>query len=107
MSPKPKSPLFSRQISLGNILTVIGMVIALVGGWYGMQARIEAATASISTMERNLIELEGGQKAVMARVRANEIAITRQDERWNQVSQFMARIETTVQRIEQALRTVR
>jgi len=93
----PKTPIFSRQISLGNIVTIGSLLVGLTVGWVAMEARIAAAESEIARMV-NL------QATMSDKVRANEIAITRQDERWNQVSQFMGRIEANIQRIEQSLR---
>jgi len=98
-----KEPVFSRRISLGNILTGVGLVSAIAAGWFGMQASIAATEAELGDIKDEMLRLNGGQRAVIARVRSNEIAIIRQDERWNQISQFMARIEGSIERINQQI----
>ena len=53
---------FDRRISLGNILTVVAMLIAGVGTFYAQTVKMEALSGEIAVQAARLEAMEGETK---------------------------------------------
>lgn len=93
-------PQFTPSISAGNIITIGTGIIAFAIAWADLNGRVDANTKGL---DRSFAQIEGHQ----ARIRANEIAITRQDERTNTILNGIARIEGQLIAIDKRLNETR
>lgn len=90
----PHKPFFSGQFSLGNIVTLIGGIVAFSVAWGGLDSHVsknsDAVTTAINRVEEGI-----------DRIRMNEIAITRQEERTNSILTGISRIEGQLRRMDE------
>lgn len=91
MSDEYRSPHISWSLSLGNILTMAAMGVAVAIAWGSMTERSDAT-------HKGIRELESMQSASDARIRALEMNQTRTDERLNSILQIVSRIETRLEK---------
>ena len=98
-------PKIDSRISLGNILTFAGLVVAVAVGWGVMRERGETTRENMTelreTLRQEVSTRREGQGALEARIRALESSQARADERFNSVLQVLGRIEARLERIEQ------
>ncbi|MEL6584039.1 MAG: hypothetical protein AAFQ36_09425 [Pseudomonadota bacterium] len=57
-----------NTISLGNIITLAVILVSAVGGWFTMQAEVQAS-------EDRITRLEGEMQQIEMRIRQNEINV--------------------------------
>lgn len=103
MSEKRYAPQFTPQISLGNVITILGGIVALVTAWNEIDNRVQGNTTTINSHSAKLHAAEAVADRIIDRIRQNEIAITRQDERTNSILTGLARIEGQLARMNQRL----
>lgn len=97
-------PRIDQTISLGNILNLGALVVAVAVAWGVMTERGESTRKSIDTLDQSLMREADARRraeaAIEARVRTLEAAQARADERFNSVLQVLGRIEARLERIE-------
>ena len=98
MKPDPK-------ISVGNLLNLAALGIAVAVAWGIMSERGENTRDQMdalrTTLQQEVETRRDGQSSIEARVRALESSQARADERFNSVLQVLGRIEARLERIEQ------
>jgi len=86
-------PTFSPQISLGNMIQLVVLLVAIVGGWITLDNRVENNT-------KDLQKAQASQREIIQRLRMVETDIARSDERFTRILEFMARINSRLDAIE-------
>ena len=98
------SPKIENRMSLGNLLNLLALVVAVAVGWGVMRERGESTRESMTeireTLRQEVNTRREGQGALEARIRALESSQARADERFNSVLQVLGRIEARLERIE-------
>lgn len=98
------SPKIENRMSLGNLLNLLALVVAVAVGWGVMRERGESTRESMTeireTLRQEVSTRREGQGALEARIRALESSQARADERFNSVLQVLGRIEARLERIE-------
>ena len=98
-------PVFTPTMSLGNIVQTLVLVSGIVGGYTMLQARTEQQAqqiVEIKTQVDRVVTTNASQvDALGVRIRALELSSARDDERFTNILQFMTRIDTRLERIEQ------
>jgi len=49
-------PLFDPTINLGHVITLSGVLIAVVGGWYTVDARLATVERAITSLSSVVVE---------------------------------------------------
>ena len=97
-------PQIENKMSIGNILNLLALVVAVAVGWGVMRERGESTRENMTeireTLRQEVITRREGQGALEARIRALESSQARADERFNSVLQVLGRIEARLERIE-------
>jgi len=99
----PFRPTITAQISLGNLITIVGGIAAIAAGWSNLNGGMAANAESVARTEQSVREVREDTSRLKSRVRANEIAVSRQDERTNSILTGIARIEIQLQRLSERL----
>ena len=86
-------PTFSTQISLGNVIQLVVLMLTMAGGWFSLDNRVANNT-------RDLKNTVLQQREIVQRLRIAENEITRSDERFTRILEFMARINSRLDAIE-------
>ena len=98
------SPKIENRMSLGNLLNLLALVVAVAVGWGVMRERGESTRESMTeireTLRHEVSTRREGQGALEARIRALESSQARADERFNSVLEVLGRIEARLERIE-------
>ena len=95
-----------RGITLNKSLAwTVGCGLVVAGLWVGMQvATLRGETAGLSQtingLRVDLTASEARQAALTSRVRANETALARQDERLSLILSTLNKIDTRLERME-------
>lgn len=87
-------PTFDARISLGNLIQIVMIVVALSIGW----GRFEAGIASNASAVQRLTE---SAQQMDSEVRSLRVNVTRQDERLTGIYTLLNRIDARLERIEQ------
>jgi len=99
------TPKLENKMSIGNILNLLALVVAVAVGWGVMRERGETTRENMTelrdTLRQEVSTRREGQGALEARIRALESSQARADERFNSVLQVLGRIEARLERIEQ------
>lgn len=90
-----RAPVYTRQISFGNILQILALVIGLGAGWFAMDHRSQTNTEQVIKARAELEEIE-------VRLREVERDQARADERYSNMLTLLARIDARLERIEAA-----
>lgn len=97
LKPDPK-------ISVGNLLNLAALTVAVAVGWGVMRERGENTRDQMSQISETLREevtaRRDGMGALESRIRVLESSQARADERFNSVLQVLGRIEARLERIE-------
>lgn len=97
-------PQMEYKISLGNMLNMIALAVAVAVSWGVMSERNEATRTQMQEVRDTLgQEVDARirtQDDFSARLRALETNQARSDERFNSVLQVLGRIEARLERIE-------
>ena len=97
-------PQIENKMSIGNILNLLALIVAVAVGWGVMRERGESTRENMTeireTLRQEVITRREGQGALEARIRALESSQARADERFNSVLQVLGRIEARLERIE-------
>ncbi|ARU02962.1 hypothetical protein [Yoonia vestfoldensis] len=100
-----QKPVFTPTMSFGNIVQTLVLVAGLTGGYTMLQARSEQNTDQILEIKTQIDRALAGNAAqvdaLTVRIRALELSSARDDERFTNILQFMSRIDTRLERIEQ------
>ena len=98
------TPKLENKMSIGNILNLLALVVAVAVGWGVMSERGESTRENMTelrdTLRQEVTSRREGQGALEARIRALESSQARADERFNSVLQVLGRIEARLERIE-------
>ena len=98
------TPKLENKMSIGNILNLLALVVAVAVGWGIMRERGETTRENMTelrdTLRQEVSTRREGQGALEARIRALESSQARADERFNSVLQVLGRIEARLERIE-------
>ena len=49
---------FDNKITLGNIITIVLSLLAVIGGWYSLKADTEQATLRLDNMDLHIREIK-------------------------------------------------
>lgn len=94
-------PTFSTQISLGNVIQLVVLLVAVTSAWFTLDNRVsnntKTLTATIFDHERDNANTILQIKDARLRIRSVENGLTRSDERFTSILQFMSRIEKNVE----------
>lgn len=97
-------PQIENKMTIGNILNLLALVVAVAVGWGVMSERGESTRSELTdikeTLRQEVSTRREGQGALEARIRALESSQARADERFNSVLQVLGRIEARLERIE-------
>jgi hypothetical protein len=52
----PQRPRFDPTINLGHMITLSGVVITIIGGWYAFDARLAAVERQMSNLSTVVVE---------------------------------------------------
>lgn len=88
-------PKFSSQISLGNWLTMAALLASVGVGWGVMQSQNQANQLALTEVKASQADLE-------VRIRKLETSNAVADERFNSMLQLLKRIDSRLERIENA-----
>lgn len=92
-------PTFSTQISIGNLVQIAILIVAMAMGWQDMKSRTEA---NAKTIAEETSRAEARHQTLQNRVAAVEIGLARSDERYNHIIALLARIDARLERFEGA-----
>lgn len=90
-----RTPTFSRNISLGNLIQILVVCVGFAAAWFAMDLRSQANTSEIVAARLELKEIE-------ERLRNVENDQARSDERYNNLLTLLSRIDARLERIEAA-----
>ena len=97
-------PQIENKMSIGNLLNLLALVVAVAVAWGVMSERGEHTRTEMNdikeTLRQEVSTRRDGQGALEARIRALESSQARADERFNSVLQVLGRIEARLERIE-------
>jgi predicted trehalose synthase len=100
-----QKPVFTTSISFGNVLSIVFMICGLAFGYGALNSQSDQSTQQIAEIrtqiDRALVGNAAQVDALGVRVRALELSSARDDERFSNILQFMTRIDTRLERIEQ------
>lgn len=100
MTGKEKyTPVFTTQISLGNILTIIGGLVALMSAWQNLDKRVQENQLRGIEAHAKIDAQAAFDSQIANRIRANEGAIIRLDERLKNILDGLNRIERQLTKI--------
>lgn len=92
------------KISLGNMLNMAGLIVAVAVAWGIMSERGETTRTQMQevrdTLKQEVDARRESLSSIEARVRTLESSQARADERFNSVLQILGRIEARLERIE-------
>lgn len=98
-------PRIDQNISLGNILNLAALVVAVAVAWGVMTERSKTTEAGMNTLSQALEKESENRRqqsgALESRLRTLESSQARAEERNNSVLQILGRIEARLERIEQ------
>ena len=98
------TPKIENRMSIGNLLNLAALIVAVAVGWGVMSERGEQTRENMNevreTLRQEVTTRRDGQSALEARIRALESSQARADERFNSVLQVLGRIEARLERIE-------
>ena len=98
------TPKLENKMSIGNILNLLALVVAVAVGWGVMRERGESTREHMTelreTLRQEVSTRREGQGALESRMRVVESNLARAEERNNAVLQVLGRIEARLERIE-------
>ena len=86
-------PSFNASISLGNILTLVPLLVAGAVAWAQVQGMAVSNERSIAALRADVTRQE-------SRLRATEMSSARTDERLSSILGLLTRIDARLERIE-------
>ncbi|WP_157132245.1 hypothetical protein [Roseobacter sp. AzwK-3b] len=86
-------PTFNMQISLGSVLQICALLVAVTAGWMRYEAGIAANSRSVENLTSKVAATED-------RTRDLEQNFVRQDERMTSIFALLSRIDSRLERIE-------
>lgn len=100
-------PEFSAQISLGNIITIAGGIMAFAFAWANLDNRLasveDAATANAKRIEAQQAATAVRAESLNERLRLMETLTARQEERWLSVQGQLNGIQDSLNRLTNRL----
>ncbi len=96
-------PTITAQINLGNVLAILSIV---AGGGYALStldSRISDNATALKSVQVSVQAVREFVDRTQDRLRAAEIAVTRQDERTNSILTGIARIEGQLRMLDERL----
>ena len=97
-------PQVDKRVSLGSLINLLGLVVAVAVGWGVMRERGESTRENMTelrdTLRQEVTTRRDGQAALESRMRVVESNLARAEERNNAVLQVLGRIEARLERIE-------
>ena len=92
--PPVRKPTFLNQISVGNLLQILVLLVGLTSAWFVMDTRSKINSGYISEIRTDVADLQ-------TRMREVERSQARSDERFSNILTLLARIDKRLERIEQ------
>lgn len=89
----PPRPLFTKEISFGQVIQIAVLLIGLGGAYTMLKQQAEANAAAVSVINTELTAME-------LRLRTLENQTARADERYNSIINYLTRIDERLERIE-------
>ena len=90
----------TRTISIGNLLQIGAMVVAVVGGYFALEAKTSENAGRLQRLEdAHLKTVERGERRDR-RIQGLETSQARDDERLSNILTLLARIDGRLERIE-------
>jgi hypothetical protein len=97
-----RTPLFSRQISVGNIIQIAVVIVGISTAWFAMDYRSQGNSQAILGISIDLVQLQKDIKSYQIELRELEKDQIRADERYSNMLTLLARIDSRLERIEAA-----
>ncbi|TCP43926.1 hypothetical protein [Rhodovulum marinum] len=97
----PPKPVFTRTISVGNVIQVAVILVGFGGSWVAMTSDLAAVASDVAAVEEEIDEAAAARLVVEGRVRALEIEAARADERYSQLLANIQAIRDSIARLEQ------
>lgn len=97
MTAKPE---FTRNISFGNVLVLVGMIVTGTATFVAVDARTQANAAEIARSVAEIDEAALRVADLERRTRALENELARADERFSSILGLLSRIDARLERIE-------
>ena len=98
-------PQIENKMSIGNILNLLALAVAVAVAWGVMSERGDSTrdhmTELRDTLRQEVMARRDGQAALESRMRAVESNLARAEERNNAVLHVLGRIEARLERIEE------
>ena len=93
-------PELTMQISIGNIIAFVGMLLAFVTAWNKIDSSVSVNADAVGRVETQLSIGNKSRGIISTRIRVVEVKAIRQEERTNNVLNSLTRIERQLQRID-------
>lgn len=99
-------PSFTQNISLGNVIQIVAMIVAVAIGWQQLDGRSGSNAAEIEKITKAMAVAEAKAATDIrdheTRLRRLEESAARSDERMASIFNLLARIDGRLERIEKA-----
>jgi hypothetical protein len=99
-------PSFSQNISLGNVIQIVAMIVTVAIGWQQMSGLAGSNAAEIEKISKAMDDAEAKAATDIrdheTRLRRLEDSAARSDERMANILNLLARIDGRLERIERA-----
>ena len=94
---------FENKISLGNVLTIAALILAMATGWATLAAQLATLggrmTAAEQLQRERVLIAESRASAVDARLRSSEVAIAGQSSELRSILSAISRVEAALQKL--------
>jgi len=94
---------FENKISLGNVLTIAALILAMATGWATLAAQLATLTGRMAAAEQlqreRILIAESRASAVDARLRSSEVAIAGQSSELRSILSAISRVEAALQKL--------
>lgn len=100
MTDLPPKPIFTRNISFGNVVQISILLVGLGSAWATFTADLKDVSDDVASIAG--LVAKGGEErsSVESRVRALEIEAARSDERYSQLLASLEAIRSAIVRLE-------
>jgi hypothetical protein len=75
--PDAKTSMFKSDISLGNVLTMIAMAVAVAMGWQALTSAVAEMDRKVTRVEQKADKIEGEAERLRDKVESRELATQR------------------------------
>jgi hypothetical protein len=75
--PDSKTSMFKSDISLGNVLTIVAMTVAVAMGWQALSSAVAEMDRKVLRVEQKADKIEGESERLRDKVESRELATQR------------------------------